>query len=168
VSLPAAKYFLLRAQQSALRVHVVVGGEAGACCCSSIDRNLCLEQGPPKGCSSCTYRIWSVGIFMWMASFSVTASAHLGSPAAVHAPVCACVHVVAAADVVLALVTMWSRVQGQFYKTPRRQELSIYSITSTWRHHEINQHHHALKLTPGEMLADHSMIAPTINQPPSL
>jgi hypothetical protein len=56
-----------------------------------LQSTVCLEEGPPKGCSSCTYRIWSVGIFMWMASFSVTASAHLGSPAAVHAPVCACV-----------------------------------------------------------------------------
>ena len=45
---------------------------------------------------------------------------------------------------------------GQFYKTPRAQEPNSYAITSTWRHHDgINQHHHALKLTPGEMLDDH-------------
>ena len=39
---------------------------------------------------------------------------------------------------------------GQFYKTPRRQEPNSYAVTrNTWRHHGINQHHHA----------------PTINQP---
>ena len=35
------------------------------------------------------------------------------------------------------------------------QEPTIYAITNTWRHHGINQHHHALQLTPGEILADH-------------
>jgi hypothetical protein len=71
---------------------------------------------------------------------------------------------------VLASVTMSGQEfkDDQFYKTPRGQEPGIYAITSTWRHHGINQHHHALKLTPGEMLAGHRMIAPTINQPPSL
>ena len=50
----------------------------------------------------------------------------------------------------------WSGYEdGQFYKTPRRQEptaavlLQVYHIT--WRHRGINRHH-ALKLTPGEIL----------------
>ena len=51
--------------------------------------------------------------------------------------------------VLLVLVTM----SGQEYKDG--QEPTIYAITNTWRHHGINQHHHALQLTPGEILADH-------------
>jgi hypothetical protein len=63
-------------------------------------------------------------------------------------------------SLVSASVTMSGQEykDGQFYKTPRRQEPSIYAISSTWRHSwniRINRHHHALKLTPGEMLDDH-------------
>ena len=63
-------------------------------------------------------------------------------------------------SLVSASVTMSGQEykDGQFNKTPRRQEPSIYAISSTWRHSwniRINRHHHALKLTPGEMLDDH-------------
>ena len=59
---------------------------------------------------------------------------------------------------VLALVTMSGQEykDGQFYKTSMRQgKNQAFMITSLWRHHGINQHHHALNLTTGEMLADH-------------
>jgi hypothetical protein len=62
----------------------------------------------------------------------------------------------------------WSSTRMANSTRQRRQEPSIchfkyifkiddsaYCVSSTWRHHGINQHHHALKLIPGEILDDH-------------
>jgi hypothetical protein len=68
--------------------------------------------------------------------------------------------------VLLALVTMSikSTRMAQFYKTQRGQEPSILCYYKCMASSGINPR---VKINAKEMLADHSMTAPTINQSPS-
>ena len=50
--------------------------------------------------------------------------------------------------------TASGQVQGWPVLQDRGGKNQAFAISSTWRHHGINQHHHALKLIPGEILDD--------------